>query len=152
MQNLSCIDDMTSMPEISREIHACEFADLLSRIPRMTVFLVIRSTSVKKWCTLLKPFTLPEMLTSRTYRGSTWSVPRLYGRLILPAVLWIQATSTCSKPIRLAWEQQWRSRKMILWSQTSSEDAREKPRPHRTNLTYMNGKRARIIRAAGNYA
>ena len=30
-------------------------------------------------------------------------------------------------------------------------DAPEKPRPHHTNLTYLNGKRARIISAVGNY-
>ena len=53
--------------------------------------------------------------------------------------------------IRLAWEQQWGPRKIVPWSQTSSENAREKLRPHGTNVIYLNGKRTRIIRAAGNY-
>ena len=91
-------------------------------------------------------------VTPRTYRESTWSVPKLYDRLMLPAVLCIQATSSCSKSVHLEWERQWGPRKMVPWSQTSSEDARAKPRPHRINVTYLNGKRARIIRAAGNYA
>ena len=132
----------------SREIHACEFAG----------FVIANFTSDNVFCHSLNLSKEVVSFTEVIYSaGKVWlhlltSVSRLYGRLILPAELCIQAKSSCSKPVHLAWEQQWGPRKMVPRIQTCSEDAHEKPRSHHTNLTYLNGKRARIIRVAGNYA
>ena len=135
----------------SREIHACEFAD----------FVIANLANDNVFCHSLDLSKEVVSFTEIIYSVGKVRLHVLTGKYVKCSETVRQAdvtcrtvytTSSCSKPVRLAWEQQWGPRKMVPWSQMSSEDDREISRPHRINVTYRNGKRARIIRAAGNYA
>ena len=134
MQNLSCIDDMTSVPARERPASILLLPFVRDTRVRVRGFCYREFRAWQCVLSLAQPQQRSSELysghllcrksaTSSTYRGSALSVPRLYVRLILPAVLCTQATSSCSKPVRLEWERQRGPREMVPWSQTSSEDA-----------------------------
>ena len=102
---------------------------LLSRISRMTMCFVIRSTSVKKYCTLLRPFTLPEKCDFTYLHGKyvkcseTVRQAETTFRTVNTIDFLVQKTA---RPVLLRFEVSWGTE---LRSQSNRQNTHEEARP-----------------------